>query len=89
MHLYELLKLMSKSLRPSFNCGVGSQIFSEEEIHNIHSDEKNQKTLKTLRLSCQQKNSSIEKNNTSVTLDKNIVRENLVVNQSVFSKYPT
>ena len=58
LHLYELLKLMSKSLRPSFVCGQGSQIFSVEEIQNIHPDEERLRTVQTLRLTaCQQKNS--------------------------------
>ena len=38
LHLYELLKLMSKSLRQSFDCGYGSQIFINEEVRNIQSD---------------------------------------------------
>ena len=35
LHLYELLKLMSKSLRQSSDCGYGSQIFSTDEVRNI------------------------------------------------------
>ena len=35
LHLYELLKLMSKSLRQSSDCGIGSQIFSNDEVRNI------------------------------------------------------
>ena len=35
LHLYELLKLMSKSLRQSSDCGIGSQIFRNDEVRNI------------------------------------------------------
>ena len=56
LHVYELLKLMSESLRPSSDCGYGSQIFSNEEVRNIQSDEKRLKTVKTMSLTtCQQK----------------------------------
>ena len=40
LHLYELIKLMSKSLRQSSDCSYGSQIFSNDEVRNIQSDEK-------------------------------------------------
>ena len=60
LHLYELLKLMSKSSEPSSDCGYGSRIFSNEEVRSIQSDEKTLKTVKTLRLTtCQQKNSHV------------------------------
>ena len=45
LHLYELLKLRSKSLGPSIDCGCESQIFIGGEIHNIHFDEKILKTV--------------------------------------------
>ena len=86
-HLYELLKLMSKSLRQSSDCGYGSQIFSNEEVRNIQSDERRLKTVKTMRLTtCQQKKPLRYRTrkllNFLVTLDKNIVREILVVSES-------
>ena len=51
---------MSKSLRQSSDCGYGSQIFSNDEVRNIQSDEKRLKTVKTMRLTTdQQKNSYV------------------------------
>ena len=56
LHLYELLKLMSKNLRQSSDCGYRSQIFSNDEVRSIQSDEKRLKTVNTMRLTtCQQK----------------------------------
>ena len=50
LHLYELLKLMSKSLRPSSYCGYGLQIFSNGEVHNIQCDVKRLKIVPTKKL---------------------------------------
>ena len=78
---------MCKSLRPSSDCDHGSEIFSNEEVCNIQSDEKKLKTVKSLRLTtCQQKTLMCRTRklfNFPVTPDKNIVREFLVVNESV------
>ena len=46
LHPCELLKMTSKSLRPSIDCGFGSRIARNEEIHNIHSDEERLKIIK-------------------------------------------
>ena len=92
LHLYELLKFMSKGLRPNFDCGDGSQIFSDEEVHNIHSHEKRLKTAKTLMTTtCQQKTfmyQTIKLFNFLITLYKNTVREISVVNEYILVNIP-
>ena len=50
LHLYELLKIMSKRLRPSSDSGYGSEIFSTEETCNIQPDEKKTKNSKNLEV---------------------------------------
>ena len=86
LHLYELLKLMKKSLRPGFDCGFGSQIFSSEEIHNFNSG-KRLKTVKTLRLRTRQQKAP-KFLNVLVTLDKNNAGEILVI-KDCSSKHST